>query len=172
MHIPDLTVFAQGSYASPYPFPPPIKKGEIWGSGRLPQELQLIAVGWLGDTVPTTGETPVRVLQQLFRAHQRQDWIIDGTAGWHNCELCDGNEAWYPEGQVGPVVRWGRISRRVRGYGHFLVHWGKTVYMAPVLILHYIVDHRYRPPQDFIEAVHQGRFLSLKDLIWVPPDPG
>jgi hypothetical protein len=172
MQIPDLTEFAPGHHASPYPFPPAIKKGEIWGSGRLPAGIRLLAVGWLGDNVPAAGETPGKVLRRLFRAHQRQEWIVDGTSGWHDCELCSGNEAWYPGGRVGPVVHWGLIRRRVRGYGHFLVRWGQAVYMAPVLILHYIVDHGYRPPQDFIEAVNQGRFLSPNDLDWVPPDPG
>jgi hypothetical protein len=41
------------------------------------------------------------------------------------------------------------------------------VYISPVLILHYILDHGYRPPDEFIEAVGQGEFLRPSDLVWV-----
>jgi hypothetical protein len=39
--------------------------------------------------------------------------------------------------------------------------------MAPVLILHYILDHGYKPPDDFIEAVIAGKCLSMDDLEFV-----
>jgi hypothetical protein len=39
--------------------------------------------------------------------------------------------------------------------------------MAPVLILHYIVDHGYNPPEEFIDAVQNGQILTTGDLIWV-----
>lgn len=170
MHIPDMTEFGHSRQASPFPFPPPIKKGDIWGSGQLPAKHRLIAVGWLGQEVPSKGETPGKFIRRLFQAHRRKEWIVDGTAGWHDCELCSGNEQWYPGGQVGPIVRWGLIQRRVRGYGHFLVQMDETVFMAPVLVLHYIIDHGYRPPDAFLLAVEKGKFLSPQDLDWIPPD--
>jgi hypothetical protein len=36
--------------------------------------------------------------------------------------------------------------------------------MCPALILHYILDHEYKPPEEFIQAVEQGRFLRPDDL--------
>jgi hypothetical protein len=30
---------------------------------------------------------------------------------------------------------------------------GATTYVAPVLVLHYVVAHGYLPPQEFIDAV-------------------
>jgi hypothetical protein len=36
-----------------------------------------------------------------------------------------------------------------------------------VLILHYILDHSYRPPDAFVETVMQGEFLKPSDLVWV-----
>jgi len=39
--------------------------------------------------------------------------------------------------------------------------------MCPALILHYILDHHYKPPQVFIQAVIQGVFLEESDLIFV-----
>jgi hypothetical protein len=53
------------------------------------------------------------------------------------------------------------------GYGHFLIKTGKIVYISPALILHYILDHKYRPPDEFVAAVGQGEFLKPSDLIWV-----
>ena len=43
--------------------------------------------------------------------------------------------------------------------------------MAPALLLHYILGHQYRPPDEFLEAVTQGRFLSENDLLvnWRAP---
>ena len=41
--------------------------------------------------------------------------------------------------------------------------------MCPVLIVHYVIDHRYRPPDEFVKAVVEGKFLTSADL--VVPDP-
>jgi hypothetical protein len=36
--------------------------------------------------------------------------------------------------------------------------------MAPALLPHYIIDHHYHPPQIFIDAVINGKFLTTDDL--------
>jgi hypothetical protein len=41
---------------------------------------------------------------------------------------------------------------------------GNTVYMAPELLLHYICQHSYCPPQEFVRATIQGVFLGADDL--------
>jgi hypothetical protein len=64
-----------------------------------------------------------------------------------------------------PTVRWKDDSVEVYGHGHHLVRLGSIVYMAPRLVLHYIVEHRYRPPDEFVEAVVSGKFLKRDDLI-------
>jgi hypothetical protein len=38
--------------------------------------------------------------------------------------------------------------------------------MTPALILHYILDHGYRPPEKFLEATTAGEFLRPEDLTW------
>ena len=38
--------------------------------------------------------------------------------------------------------------------------------MCPALILHYILDHGYRPPEEFLRALLQGAFLIGDDLVW------
>jgi hypothetical protein len=37
-----------------------------------------------------------------------------------------------------------------------------TWLVAPTLILHYVSDHAYRPPLEFIEAVTNGRFAPVE----------
>jgi hypothetical protein len=44
--------------------------------------------------------------------------------------------------------------------------------MAPALILHYILDHHYRPPDEFIEAVIVGSFLTSAELVFVEIEGG
>lgn len=172
MYIQDLTRLPPGHPPSPYYFPMPVKLGDKWGYGFLPEGLILCAIGWLGDTVPTSGDSETECIDRLFRAFKSGSILFDGTAGWHNCELCQGDDQWYPGGQVGPVVRWGWRRVRVRGYGHFLIQHGNIVYMAPALILHYIVDHSYKPPGVFVEAVLTGKILTTSDLIWAEEASG
>jgi hypothetical protein len=119
--------------------------------------------------VPSIGSVPAEVVDALLHAYQRRALVSDGFAGWHDCELCPGPEAWYPGGQVGPVIHWRGQAQRLFGHGHYLLRAGQTVYMAPALLLHYVLDHDYRPPAQFVEAVVSGSFLSADDLIWVPP---
>jgi len=126
----------------------------------------LCAAGWLGDCVPSVGRTPPDCISRLCEAYQSDLVISDGTAGFHNCELCDGEDAWYPDGKVGPIIQWQGSRMRIYGHGHFLVQHKKFVFLAPVLIIHYILDHWYKPPDMFTEGVNHGRFLSLEVLEW------
>ncbi|MDE7252660.1 MAG: hypothetical protein K2O32_06940 [Acetatifactor sp.] len=67
--------------------------------------------------------------------------------GFHTCDLCE-----KPNTGV-PVVEYKGQKRKV-GYYEMRV-WGKdgNVYAAPSLIFHYILQHGYQPPQEFIDAV-------------------
>jgi hypothetical protein len=38
---------------------------------------------------------------------------------------------------------------------------GDTVYVAPTMILHYIIEHHYLPPEEFIDALRLGRVPDL-----------
>ena len=107
-------------------------------------------------------------MDQLLAAYEAKAIFPDGTAGWHDCEICPGPEASYPDGEVGPIIR--RRGRRIRlyGHGHYLLRDGDFTYMAPALILHYILDHAYCPPQAFLDATTTGVFLRPQDLLWEP----
>ncbi len=91
------------------------------------------AVGWLGAGHPfTTGEVDPVFMDRL-REHILNAWQPFVFMGCHACELCQD--------------MWALGSRNV---------WIPTkavIYVFPQLIVHYIKDHRYLPPQEFITAV-------------------
>ena len=167
MYIEDLSQLPPNHPPSPYNFPVPCQKDNKWGQGILQDGLALYTVGWIGDFVPSTGHTPFECISRLFSAYKSKFVISDGTAGWHNCELCHKETDWYPDGEVGPIINWQGEQLRIYGHGHFLIRFHKNVYLSPAMILHYILDHSYKPPDVFIEATCKGQFLSLNDLIWV-----
>ena len=171
MFIPDLATLPPGRPPSPYPFPLPLKSADRWGVGSLPDGLTLLPVGWLGASVPESGSAPEEFIDKLLAAYVAKSTFTDGTAGWHDCEFCPGAEAWYPGGQVGPIIKWRDREQRLYGHGHYLVRHGLSVFMAPSLILHYILDHSYRPPDQFIQAVMHGSFLGPADLNWDESSP-
>jgi len=47
----------------------------------------------------------------------------------------------------------GGAGGRLLGSHNIYIPGDKFIYCAPSLILHYILDHRYRPPEEFSEAV-------------------
>jgi hypothetical protein len=147
----DLHKFPEGHPPSPYELPVRIFNiGEV----NLPAELQLFAVGWIEEAGFTTGAVPDECIEALFAAFPAKI-IPDGTRGLHTCTLC----------QVElPKVEWKGKTVDLAGYGHYLVRNEKAVYMAPALLLHYILEHRYCPPKIFIDAVVNGKILTTDDL--------
>ncbi|KRR18256.1 hypothetical protein CQ14_25405 [Bradyrhizobium lablabi] len=75
---------------------------------------------------------------------------VNLTRGWHFCEFCP-----KPAKTVSP----GRIrmldpAARTLGNGEIRVASAAgIIYVAPLLVLHYVVAHGYLPPQEFIDAV-------------------
>ena len=104
----------------------------------------IVRVGWLDKTVPfSTGSVNDIFLQKLLRrCFQR----TNQTRGYHICPFCAKPEVGVPLKIEGMQVKLGSAEIHVRGpLGH--------VFVAPDLICHYILAHRYIPPKEFIEAV-------------------
>jgi len=99
--------------------------------GYLARERNTLNIGWL-DSAHTyvQGDVPEQFIQRL-KAFLKIP-LRDNTLGGHRCELCNN------------VVWTGEI--RVLGQG-------ETAYAAPTMIYHYVVDHHYAPPEEFIQAV-------------------
>ncbi len=151
MKYPDLYKFPEGHPPSPYELPVKIfRVGEV----SLPAGLQLYAVGWIEEAGFTTGDVPDECVEALIAAYPGKI-IPDGTRGWHVCTLCKVEM---------PKPVWKGKTIDVAGTGQYLVRSEQAVYMAPALLLHYILDHHYCPPQVFIDAVHNGKFMTIDDL--------
>ncbi len=151
MRYEDLYRFPEGHPPSPYEHP--LRVNNI-GEVTLPAELELYAVGWIEESDFTTGDVPDECIETLIEAYPSKI-VSDGTRGLHTCTLCN---------VLLPKPEWKGKQIEVKGYGHYLVQYGNSVYMAPALLLHYILDHHYRPPQEFIHAVTNGKFLTTDDL--------
>lgn len=114
----------------------------------LSQQTQVVkgrhirAIGWLSPEHPyTKGKPPEAFVDQLRKRiqcngiHDRKMGLI-GMMGLHSCEFCDA----YTCG------------------GEFGIPNGKQLFVAPKMILHYVEEHDYLPPQTFIDAFMKAPF--------------
>jgi hypothetical protein len=106
------------------------------------------AIGWLEVGYPfTRGPVPGDILATL-KAQVVKAYQVAYHMGFHECSLC-------PEG------------RQRTGLDNLMVPTRGLLYVAPELVVHYIEDHGYRPPDEFLVAVQtcpeQGsaEFLEL-----------
>lgn len=117
--------------------------------GREPASKSRLNVGWLSaghdfETGPAPNEFKVKLFA-LKLEPVALSWIyFNGDPPWHQCEFC-GNGHWCWEN---------------KGVGEIRVTKDGITYCAPVLVLHYVMAHNYRPPQEFIEAVLDWKLPS------------
>lgn len=102
---------------------------------------QPLNVGWLGDSF----DFPVADPFPPFLAHLGAlcRTPVELMRGFHVCQLC-GFDPMYDDSRFDAFLGNGEI--RVEGSDG-------TIYAAPVMIYHYVRDHRYAPPAAFREAV-------------------
>lgn len=122
---------------------------------REPLTPKPLNIGWLGVQIPfETGLTPQEFKNKLLRFCLDQ-YIVLITRGFHACEFC-----WFPwtqwdeydqEDRYGSSAHWASI-----GNGEIRVLGKSAVYAAPALVYHYVVEHQYKPPDEFIEAILTG----------------
>lgn len=102
-------------------------------------------IGWLekGHSF-NKGNVSGEFMEKLWKYLR---YPVQVCRGFHSCDLCK------KQIQTVPVVEFKGQKRKV-GYYEIRV-WGKdgNMYAAPSLIFHYILQHGYQPPQEFIDAV-------------------
>ncbi|WTU53508.1 hypothetical protein OG953_32535 [Streptomyces sp. NBC_00057] len=103
-----------------------------------------LTVGWLeGDESYTIGDVSVEdweILSDLGSLMQNK------SRGYHYCTICtEMFEHFGESARFESRYRLGNAEIRV-------VSDAGELYVAPNLVLHYIVDHGYCPPDEFIEA--------------------
>ena len=98
----------------------------------FPLAPDVVTVGWLEPEAPVSrGESPpafVEALQRHLATRQYRPWMF---AGVHRCEFC----------------------QQAIDTGELFIPTPAKLYLAPVMIGHYVVRHQYSPPPEFVEAV-------------------
>ncbi len=151
--IPDLEVL-RGPASAFYRISDPLP---VWFDlAAAPPTATVYAIGWLGDTVDTRGNTPEECIGRLLQAYEAGHRFSDGLMGSHTCEICPPS---VPQHGYHHPFDWNGRRTTLYGHGHHIVLHDHSVFICPALILHYIVDHQYRPPAVFIDAVLRGTFL-------------
>jgi hypothetical protein len=99
---------------------------------RLHEESPGFAVGWLdAKHCFEKGATPDTFRRKLRRLSSRP---VRKTRGFHLCPFCQGE----------PACGNGEIEVRAAS---------GNVFVCPVLIVHYVEAHNYKPPESFVRAV-------------------
>ncbi len=89
-----------------------------------------VNVGWLDGRLDyETGDVPVEFLKKLEGVK-----MANFHKGSHVCELC----------------------HQVSGNGVGMIKGKNKSYAFPQMIIHYIRDHNYKPPQEFIDLIMNG----------------
>lgn len=112
-------------------------------------------VGWLekGYFI-NKGSVPEEFIEKLWKYLR---YPVQVCRGFHVCDFCK-----KPKNGI-PIITYKGVKREV-GYYEIRV-WDENgnMYAAPSLILHYILEHDYKPPQDFIDAVMNSPDASSKE---------
>ena len=140
----------------------------------------LRAVGWLGAGHPfPQGEVSPEAFQRLCELLV-DPWEPAEFRGFHTCEFCPPHRIGVPFAEFirMPVEKRKRVSSLPQipvgsqivkmGVSNLFVPGEECVYVAPSLIAHYIREHRYSPPPQFVEAVmrcpepHSEEYLAAR----------
>jgi hypothetical protein len=108
----------------------------------------LMNVGWLGAAEPFSRAPPTPEL--LARIWAYSQFATAPTRGFHECELCSVQPLGIPQIEHnGQHLKLGSAEIRVFGKNG-------RVYAAPNLLYHYVRDHLYAPPEEFVQALLQS----------------
>jgi hypothetical protein len=100
-------------------------------------------VGWLDSEHPWT-RGPVAPARIALLTRLCVEQAMNLMRGWHQCDFCE----------IHPVEIEFGDDRVPIGHAEIRVHGrGGVVYAAPQLICHYVADHGYQPPTEFLEAL-------------------
>lgn len=120
-----------------------------------------LTVGWLeGDQSYARGEVAAEgreILVGLAALLQNK------SRGYHYCTLCTEMREWFG------VSGAGHARFRLGGAEIRVVSDSGQLYVAPNLVLHYIADHGYRPPEEFLAAARDEARRSEAGGVDAPP---
>lgn len=125
---------------------PDLQNYSDYSSIELEKQLNIIAIGWLDAEHPySIGDVPseFKISLEIFCSK-----ALIRDFGAELCPICEKFEA----------VRIKLASgKEISLYGTYEIRIpskdGKKIYAASDFILHYVLTHHYKPPQEFIDAV-------------------
>jgi hypothetical protein len=93
-----------------------------------------ISIGWLENgKLYTKGKTPGEIVEKIIEFNKNPG-MYHRFCGYHECDFCD-----FFNIELGATT--------------ILIAYKNKAYICPALIIHYIEEHFYLPPDEFIEAV-------------------
>ena len=120
----------------------------------------VVHVGWLDGEHPFAKGTIDRRLVEKIKLLATKP--VELYRGRHICELCtepaDIVKSFVPDrGKlIDPGCSWMRWAEQRWGNGEIRVSGEGVIFAAPVLVVHYIEEHSYLPPAQFLKAVDQA----------------
>jgi hypothetical protein len=120
--------------------------------GQTSPRPDVLNVGWLSKHHPfQLGQSAPGFVEKLKRLVESP---VNLYRGIHICEFCPPPPTVLAGGRIPvpapPPGTFGNGEIRVRGVGTK----SNITYVAPTLVHHYVVEHHYLPPQEFIDAVN------------------
>ncbi len=119
----------------------------------------VVHVGWLDDEHAFPKGHVGRQLVERLKVLASSP--VELYRGVHICELCaepaDVVKTFVPNrgGLIDPNCSWIQWAKQRSGNGEIRVSRERVVYAAPVLVVHYIEEHSYLPPAEFLKAVEE-----------------
>ena len=114
-----------------------------------------LAIGWLDAEHPyTQGKTSDDFRERLYELCLHP--FIVFNRGLMKCPFCQ------KEGKPEPTVWNGQ--KMPYGASRIHIHGQGKKYIAHGLLFHYVNDHNYRPPDEFVEAVMRPRNWFQKKI--------
>ena len=121
----------------------------------IPDGVDAVAVGWLDPSHSyPSGRTEEAFVSRLFDACANH--ATARTRGWHACSFC----ARASDAPCPVVVTSGGESLTLGDAEIRVVAEDGSWFVAPTLVLHYVVEHGYRPPDLFVRAIKRGVFAE------------
>lgn len=118
----------------------------------------VVHVGWLDGTHPfPKGSVESRLIESMKLLAERP---VELYRGLHVCELCVEppdleTTTMTNRVVVDPSCSWAKWVAQRSGNGEIRVVYGGVTFAAPVLIVHYIEEHCYLPPAQFLKAIEE-----------------
>lgn len=136
---------------SPYVYMPPTERDPTVDATSA-----ALNVGWLDDAHPfSKGDPTPDLVERLLRLCVRHPRNM--TRGHHRCQLCPRPAVLVPQLRREPATVMFEGERHFLGSAEIHVRGRGATYHAPDLVIHYVMNHRYAPPDVFTAAVLASR---------------